>query len=190
MELNDIETRLDRLESRAEILALISHYCKACDDRDVPLLRSLFRDDSWVRSADGRMKGEGLDGILQMYRKRFEVLGLSVHWTHDTVVSFDPADPDRATGEVFCHAEAMRNGQVLVGSLRYEDEYRRRDGKWYFASRVLKFLYYVPVQEYAEALTSPLRQRGYETPMPGDYPETLESWTGWVQHYQPAEQPA
>ncbi|MEG4641357.1 hypothetical protein VB636_00270 [Paracoccus sp. APAP_BH8] len=26
---------------------------------------------------------------------------------------------------------------VLVGSLRYEDEYRRRDGKWYFASRLL-----------------------------------------------------
>lgn len=183
--MTDIETRLDRLESRADILAIISHYCKACDDRDVPLLRSLFRDDSWVRSADGRMKGEGLDGIMNMYRKRFEVLGLSVHWTHDAVVNIDPTNPDRATGEVFCHAEAVRNGQVLVGSLRYEDEYARRDGKWFFKSRLLKFLYYVPVQQYPEALASPLRQRGYETPQPGDYPETLESWTGWINHYAP-----
>ncbi|MDF3608094.1 nuclear transport factor 2 family protein [Paracoccus sp. DMF-8] len=44
--MTDLESRLDRLESRAEILALISHYCKACDDRDVPLLRSLFRESS------------------------------------------------------------------------------------------------------------------------------------------------
>lgn len=181
--MTDIETRLDRLESRVEILALISHYGKACDDKDVPTLKSLFRDDSTVRSADGRMHGEGVDGILEMYRKRFVALGLSVHWTHDTVITFDPENPDRATGEVFSHAEALRNNQVLIASLRYEDEYARRDGKWYFKSRVLKFLYYVPVQQYAEALASPLRQRGYETPLPGDYPETLESWTGWKDHY-------
>lgn len=185
--MSNLEKRLDRLESRAEILALISHYCKACDDRDVPLLRSLFRDDSWVRSADGRMIGEGVDDIMEMYRVRFEVLGLSVHWTHDTVITFDPDNPDRATGEVFCHAESVRNKEVLIGSLRYEDEYRRRDGKWYFASRLLKFLYYVPVETYSEALCSPLRQRGYETPMPGDYPETLESWKGWKDHYATAE---
>lgn len=181
--MTDLESRIDRLESRAAILKIISQYCKACDDRDVPLLRSLFAEDAWVRSADGRMQGEGIDGIMQMYRKRFEVLGLSVHWTHDTIVDIDPADPDRARGEVFCHAEAMRNGQVLVGSLRYEDSYVRRDGRWLFASRLLKFLYYVPVQDYAAALASPLRQRGYEAPMPGDYPETLESWTGWTRHY-------
>lgn len=181
--MTDLESRIDRLESRAAILKIIAQYCKACDDRDVPLLRSLFAPDAQVRSADGRMRGEGVDGIMAMYRKRFEVLGLSVHWTHDTIIDIDPADPDRATGEVFCHAEAMRNGQVLVGSLRYEDEYVRRDGRWMFASRLLKFLYYVPVQQYAEALASPLRQRGYETPMPGDYPETLESWEGWVRHY-------
>ncbi len=179
----DLEKRIDRVESRFDILGLISDYCKSCDDRDVPLLRSLFRETSWVRSADGRMRGEGLDGIMLMYRKRFEVLGLSVHWTHDTVIRFDDSNPDRATGEVFCHAEAVRNGQVLVGSLRYEDEYRRENGVWYFASRLLKFLYYVPVQNYPDALISGLRQRGYETPQKGDYPETLESWTGWRQHY-------
>lgn len=182
--MTELEARIDRLESRAEILALIAHYCKACDDRDVPLLRSLFAQDAWVRSADGRMKGEGIDGILQMYRKRFEVLGLSVHWTHDSVITIDAGDRDRAVGEVFCHAEAVRNGQVLVGSLRYEDEFVRRNGRWLFKSRLLKFLYYVPVQQYAEALASPMRQRGYEVPMPGDYPETLESWTGWARHYQ------
>jgi len=181
--MTDIAARIDRLESRNAILKIISHYCKACDDRDVPLLRSLFAADAWVRSVDGRMQGEGLDAIMQMYRKRFEVLGLSVHWTHDTIIDIDPANPDRATGEVFCHAEAMRNGQVLVGSLRYEDEYRREDGRWLFASRLLKFCYYVPVTQYAEALASPLRQRGYETPLPADYPETLDSWTGWVNHY-------
>jgi ketosteroid isomerase-like protein len=179
----DILRRLDRLESRAEIAEIVALYCKACDDRDVPLLRSLFTPDAVVRSKDGVMVSEGIDSVMEMYRGRFEVLGLSVHWTHDHILRFDDADPDRATGEVFGHAESHRNGVSLVASLRYEDSYRRVDGRWKFAERILAFAYYVPVTEYPEALGDSLRQRAYGDRRPADYPESLESWTGWRAHY-------
>lgn len=175
--------RIDRLESRVEILELIAKYCKACDDRDVSLLRSLFTEDAEVRSQDGMMQGKGREAVMQTYRKRFEVLDISVHWTHDTIINFDPEDPNRATGECFCHAEAHRNGQTLIGSLRYDDRYRRDGGVWRFESRVLKFLYYVPVEEYREALGSPLRMRAYGDQRPADYPESLECYQTWAQHY-------
>lgn len=182
----DLMRRIDRLESRVAIQETIAKYCKACDDRDVPLLRSLFTEDAVVESVDGVMKSSGVDSVMEMYKGRFEALGISVHWTHDHIIEFDDSDPDRARGEVFCHAEAHRNGVTLVGSLRYQDEYRREQGAWKIARRVMAFLYYVPVTEYNEALGGELRQRAYGDKRPGDYPERFESWTGWRAHYASA----
>lgn len=182
----DILKRIDRLESRNEILELIAKYCKACDDRDVPLLRSIFTEDAVVKSQDGMMEGIGRDGVLDMYRKRFEVLAISVHWTHDNIITFDENDPDQATGECFCHAEAHRNGETLVGSLRYDDTYQRVNGVWQFSSRTLKFLYYVPVHEYAEALGSKKRMRAYGDQRDADYPETFDCYNTWAKHHENA----
>lgn len=172
-------TRIDRVESRAAISEIVAKYCKACDDRDVPLLRALFTDDAVVRSNDGVMTSDGIDAVMKMYGGRFEVLGISAHWTHDHIIAFDDTDTERATGEIFGHAEAHRNGQTLVTSLRYQDVYRREGGVWKFASRTLAFLYYVPVGEYAEALGSRDRQRAYGDRRPADYPESFASWTSW-----------
>ena len=126
------------------------------------------------------MNAIGLENILEMYRGRFRVLGPSCHWTHDHFVTFDERGQDHATDLVLSHAEVWRNGQALLASMRYNDVYQRYGGQWKFASRELSFFYYVPVQDYAEALGSPLRQRAYGDHRNADYPETLASWTSWA----------
>ncbi len=171
------ETRLDRVESRFAIMDLIAAYCMACDDRDNDTLRTLFTADGSFRSRDGVMNARGTDEIMATYAKRFIALGVTYHWTHDHIIRFDDKDPNRATGIVASHAECYRNGQTLIGAMRYEDVYRRESGAWKFASRLIGFMYYMPVTEYAEAMSGRMRQRAYGDKRQADYPETLPTWT-------------
>jgi hypothetical protein len=77
---------------------------------------------------------------------------------------------------ILSHAEVWRNGAALIAAIRYFDTYRREGGRWRFAERLLKFLYYVPVPEYAEALGDRNRMRAYGDRRPADWPEGTPAW--------------
>ena len=173
-----IEARLRRIEDRAEIADLVTRYGLAMDDRDVAAFGSLFTDDVRIWSADGVMESRGLDAATEMFKGRFAVLGPSNHFTHDRLVEFDAADPDRATGLVLSHAEMQRRGQPMLAAIRYHDAYRRVGGRWKFAERGLSFMYYVPTAEYLDAFGPGIakRNRAYDEPRAADWPESLATW--------------
>jgi ketosteroid isomerase-like protein len=172
------EARLRRLEDRAELTELIARYALAVDDRDIEAIRTLFTPDGAFRSKDGVMEARGVEAVLEQFRGRFRALKLSNHFSHDHIFEFGQ-DPDAATGLITAHAEVWRNGRALLGALRYQDSYRRHQGRWCFADRLLFFLYYLPVEEYATALGDPLRQRAYGDRRPADFPESLPTWQAW-----------
>ncbi|MGI9245512.1 MAG: nuclear transport factor 2 family protein [Steroidobacteraceae bacterium] len=173
-----LEQRIRRLEDRVEIGELVARYCLVMDNRDVDAIAGLFTPTARVRSADGVMNSAGQAAILEMFRGRFRVLGPSNHFTHDRLVEFDPADPDRATGLVLSHAEMQRKQQPMLAAMRYHDVYRRHDGAWRFEERVLSFMYYVPTAEYLDAFGPGLgrRMRAYDEAVPADWPEPLPTW--------------
>jgi ketosteroid isomerase-like protein len=173
---SNLEWRVRRLEDRIAIGELVARYCFAVDDRDIDGLARLFTRAARVRSRDGVMDATGRDAIVAQFHGRFAVLGPSNHFTHDHLIEFDAADPDRARGLVSSHAEVVRNGETLWAALRYDDEYRFEDGAWRFADRLLGFFYYLPVKDYAELMKRPDRLRAYAEPRPADYPESLETW--------------
>jgi ketosteroid isomerase-like protein len=177
----DLEQRLRRLEDRTEIDELIARYCLAMDNRDLAAIPGLFTADVRIASGDGVMNVVGRAAAVEMFRGRFTVLGPSNHFTHDRIVTFDPADPDRATGIVLSHAEMNRRGQPMLAAIRYHDEYRRDDGAWRFAARTLSFFYYVPTAQYLDALGGGLarRNRAYDAPQPADWPESLATWKSY-----------
>jgi uncharacterized protein (TIGR02246 family) len=174
----DLERRLRRLEDRVEIGELIARYGLVMDDRDLAAMPDLFTPDVTLTSADGVMHAIGRDAVVAMFRGRFEVLGPSNHVTHDRIVRFDDADPDRATGIVLSHAEMHRKGAAMVTAIRYHDEYRRDDGSWRFRARHLMFFYYARASEYPDVLGAGLarRNRAYDEPRPADWPEPLPTW--------------
>ena len=102
-----------------------------------------------------------------------------------TVVRFDDADPDTATGLLASHAEVARNGVAMQVALRYKDTYRRVDGRWQFADRLMSYMYYLPVTEYAEGLGDRNSVRAYGDHRPADWPESLysESGSDWLKAY-------
>ena len=68
--------------------------------------------------------------------------------------------------------------------MRYEDEYCRLDDRWVFSKRVLKFLYYVPVKDYAQALRGPIRVTMGGRKQPGDIPESSPGWQAFERDHR------
>jgi ketosteroid isomerase-like protein len=174
-----LEQRLQELEDRTAIAELITRYGLIMDNRDMAAMPSLFTTDVLISSGDGVMNTRGREAAIAMFAQRFAVLGPSNHFTHDRLLTFDPADPNHATGLVLSHAEMNRLGQPMLAAMRYADDYRRVDGAWRFAARELSFFYYVPTAEYLDAFSPPglaTRNRAYPTPTAADWPESLPTW--------------
>ena len=182
-DMNDLLRRVEKLEARAEISELVSAYAIACDEHDMPRLTSLFAEDAVMDSPSKLLVAHGRAEISAMFVRLFKIRGPGYHWTHDHFVRFDETRPDEATGLVLSHAETSPNNEVSLAAMRYEDKYRRVDGRWVFASRVLKFLYYVPAKDFSQALNGPLRVTVSGSRLPGDFPESLPAWKAFDQEH-------
>jgi ketosteroid isomerase-like protein len=177
----DIESRIARLEAESQIRQLVARYCFTIDDRRIDEIAALFTNDAVLRSADGVMNATGVDAIMAQYERRFAVLGPGHHFMHDIQIDFVGDGTREAHGRVSGHAELLRNGQMMVAGIRYDDVYRNTPKGWLFAERVIGFLYYVPVSEYPNILATLDRNRAYPDPKPADYPERLPSWIAYHQ---------
>jgi hypothetical protein len=179
------EDRVRQIEDRAAIQELAVLYGFIMDERDEAGIRRIFATDATLRSQDGVFAATGIEEIVKTYLGRFDVLGPTNHYTHGHVVRFDDADPGIATGLLASHAEVTRNGEAMQVALRYKDTYRRVNGQWQFADRLMSYMYYLPVTEYAEGLADRNSVRAYGDHRPADWPEALYSENGaaWLKAY-------
>ncbi|MGB1651937.1 MAG: hypothetical protein ACPHEP_12980, partial [Acidimicrobiales bacterium] len=62
--------------------------------------------------------------------------------------------------------------------LRYYDKYKQQDKNWVFEERLLKFLFFMPMEELVrDGLTQTNRKRfPGQGELPTDLPEMQESW--------------
>lgn len=186
-ELESLTRRVEQLEARVAIGELVSGYAVACDEHDMARLASQFAEDAVMDSPSKLLDANGREAILAMFVRLFKIRGPGYHWTHDHFVRFDDAHPDRATGVVLSHAETCPDNEVSVSGMRYDDEYRRVDGRWVFQKRTLKFLYYVPAKDYLHALSGTTRVTMGGRQLPGDYPESLPAWQAFERAHRGAQ---
>ncbi len=179
-----LERRIDRIESRFAIEELVSTYCVACDEHDIPRLGALFTEDAVYDSPSGVLRSTGRAEIVEMFVRTFRVRGPGYHWTHDLLVRFDEDNPNLASGTVSSHAETSVNGVASLAAMKYDDRYRRVDGQWLFARRSIRFLYYVPAEKYLEALKGRQRLCFEGAWFEADYPEKLPAWQAFERTYK------
>ncbi len=168
------DERLQQIEDRFAIQDLVAEYCRAIDDRDLDAFIGCFTVDGVLRHRDGVMRLDGRDALRAYYTNRFKQYGVTFHYPHAQVVTFDGAET--AHGWVSAHAEMGLDGEGWTSAFRYTDRYRKVDGRWLFAERELAAWYYMKLADLPHGMGSPYRKHYKGTLVPAELPESLETY--------------
>ena len=108
---------------------LAHRYAVALDRKDHDALAALF-----VPAIQAKVREQLAPAI--------DRLGVTVLSVTTQVVDLDPADPDRATGTVYCSAEIEDPDHGWIRqSIVYLDRYERHAGEWYIKARDHQLVY-------------------------------------------------
>lgn len=154
-EIAELRARVQHLEDRDELRALVARYGRAVDDRDWESLADQYTPDAIFDSAAGR--SIGTDAIIEYYKERTKAYVASYHYPHSQEITF--VDNDTATGLVCAHAELTIEDETVFVALRYNDDYRRVDGRWCFHERNTCLLYVLKLSELPTGFADRMRIR-------------------------------
>lgn len=147
----EIEARLEALESRQAIDALIAGYAEAFDSQNERLLASLWHEDSKLLLGDFG-KSDGREAILASARRNWKKMPHMHHWMANALIALDG---DEASGTVAadCLFYDIEQG-VLQVSGQYRDSFKRRDGRWAFQQREFDLHFATPLADWKPAAGS------------------------------------
>jgi hypothetical protein len=140
-----LEQRISRLEDRFAINDLVVSYATLLDDAQWDALGELFTPDAVFASANSTTTGR--TAIIENFKVKHAPFTATWHDPHGIVV--DLIDENHATGTVIAYAELGSSDLTLATSIRYQDDYRRDEGKWRFAKRHVLSLYSMPLSDLA-----------------------------------------
>lgn len=132
-----LERRVQRLEDRLEIGELVVRYATLLDDAQWDALGELFTQDGVFGSPHSTTAGRA--EVVENFRVKHAPFTWTWHDPHGHVVEF--VDDDHARGTLIGYAELGNEETTIVTSIRYQDEYRRDEGRWRFARRHVLSLY-------------------------------------------------
>jgi SnoaL-like domain len=164
-----VADRLQRVEDILEIQQLPIKYAIAVDERDIDGWLELFVPDVNV----GR-HGVGREALRQVITPMLRTFYRSIH--HITGHRIDLLDATNATGSLYCRAEHEVGDRWIVIAIRYDDTYRKVDGRWHFARRNDKHWYETDLIERPQ-------QVGFngwaDVSARPRLPEASRTWTGF-----------
>lgn len=140
-----IETRLDRIESRFAIDALVSDYCHGFDKRDWDRFIAIWWDNAVWEIGPPFGDFAGHDGIAHVTRDiLWNAWRASSHFTTNLVITFDSADRASGICDVDCIGTTS-DGIAQTVSATYRDDYERRGGVWKIIRRAVTMHHFSPL---------------------------------------------
>jgi len=141
----ELAARLDAIESRFAIDALIANYAEAFDTMNEELLATLWHPDSrLLLGANGN--AEGLDAILVQSRANMKRMPHMHHWMANALITID-GDEGHGLVAADCLFYDVERGPLQVSG-QYRDLYQRRAGRWAFLERTFTMHYATPLQNW------------------------------------------
>ena len=140
---DELIARLDRLESRHHIEALVSNYCHGFDKRNYERFLSIWWDDCLWKIGPPFGDFKGHDGIHEaIHEVLWPAWAQSQHVTSNLVVEF--TGPDTAIGlcDVDCMGLLTDSTEATFVGATYKDNYARRDGIWRIFEREVTIHYF------------------------------------------------
>jgi hypothetical protein len=130
---------LDVLLARDAIRELALLYSRGVDRKDIELLKTLYTEDA--TDDHGSHFNGPADAYIRFLERSLPGMLAGGHFVCNHLIA---VDGDTAEGEVYALAHHIipdgKGGTVQdVAGVRYVDRYRKQDGRWLFASRVVRF---------------------------------------------------
>jgi SnoaL-like domain len=143
----DINSRIDALESRFAIERLIAKYAQAFDGRDEQMLRGIWHEDAFLSLGETFGEFTGIDEILESARRNWQQMPHMHHWMANSVVEIDG---DFASGRVAvdCLCTHVEMGPIQISGT-YLDRFERREGRWAFIERRFQLHYLTPLAQWS-----------------------------------------
>lgn len=145
MDIEELASRVRRLEDLEAIKDLKHRYCTYCDSQyDADAIAALFVEDAiWDGGTFGRCVGR--EAIREFFRGASKVLTLAAHQVMNPLIAITG---DRATGEWKliqpCTQETKRGPRGMWLMATYHDEYIRTAAGWRFQSLRVDILFFAP----------------------------------------------
>jgi hypothetical protein len=124
----------------AEVRDLIARYCYAIDGRDEAAFGGLWMDDASYDVGGAFGSYTGAEQILRGAGEIWNAFTETHHWTSNVVVSFSDSERASSTSNVLAHLIDTR-GMFVLCAADYADQFRRKNGTWFFQERKITIHY-------------------------------------------------
>lgn len=134
MTLEEMAARLAALEDKEAIRALKARYLRACDLKQLEVVRECFLPGPVRIAYENFPMFTDRDGFVELFRAAACQPGVyDIH--HATNWEIELADEARATGKWSLNFRTILTGprKVIRLAVEYEDIYLKREGRWWIA---------------------------------------------------------
>jgi ketosteroid isomerase-like protein len=130
---------IELLEAKDAIRDLVLLYSRAVDRKDVELLRTLYTDDATDTHGDS-FDGNAAD-YCDFIERSLPFMRYSGHHVCNHLISVDGDDGEGEVYGLAWHVIPDQQGGWIEDFMcvRYIDHYRREEGHWRFAKRVVTY---------------------------------------------------